>query len=53
MPKDYETAAVAYAEATQEALSAGLTPQEDGDLLGTLWSNEAFALLRAGGYAKA
>ena len=51
--KDYGNAAAAYSEAIREALLAGLTPQEDGDILGVLWSNEAFALLRAGDYTKA
>jgi hypothetical protein len=51
--KDYGRAAAAYAEAIQAGLSAGLTKTEDGDLLGALWSNEAFALMRSGDYSKA
>ena len=50
---DYSNAATAYANSITEALSAGLTAQADGDILGTLWTNEAFALLRSGDYAKA
>ena len=47
---DFSKAAVAYAKAIQVATAAGLTAQKDGDLLGTLWSNEAYALLRSGDY---
>ena len=50
---DFSKAAVAYAEAIREATAAGLTAQEDGALLGTLWSNEAYALLRSGDYSTA
>ena len=50
---DFSKAAVAYAEAIREATAAGLTAQEDGDVLGTLWSNEAHALLRSGDYSTA
>ena len=50
---DFSKAAVAYAEAIRQGMDMELTAQEDGDLLGTLWSNEAYALLRSGDYSAA